>query len=340
VNAAGFYTGLTVIQQDLPGWGLDRIDQARLPLNSLYRWPSNGGADVNVYIVDTGVDVSNPEFEGRATFGYNSLQGSTVQTDDNGHGSFAAAIIAGKSVGVAKKANIIAVKALASDGSALVSDVLRGLNWVVQQHQNNSNKKTIINLSLGSPYSQSTNNAVANAVDQGITVVVAAGNGDDNGNPEDACNFSPSSASQVVTVGASMPNDQVAPFSNYGTCVTLLAPGVFVSSIGDGGEAGNLTGPVTGYSEQSGTSFASPYVAGTIALILGEFGPTSPDVIKKNLVTTASRGVVSGLDSTTANLLLNEAEIALGPGTSDANHINVRYWIMVCVMINSIWMLM
>jgi len=312
---------ITTLVQNTPGWGLDRMDQRNLPLDKSFKYPASAGAGVNVYIVDTGVDVSNPEFEDRATFGYNSLQGSSAQTDDNGHGSFAAALIAGRTFGVAKKANIIAVKSLGPDGSALVSDVLRGLNWVVRQHLSSDNKKTVINLSLGSPFSRSTNNAVANAVNQGITVVVAAGNGDDNGVAQDACEFSPSSSSSVITVGASMSNDQVAPFSNYGTCVTILAPGVKVTSIGDGGEAGNLSGPVTGFSQQSGTSFSSPYVAGVVALMLGEGGVIHPAEVKNRLTSAASRGVLTQATRSTPNLLINEAEVSLGPGTSVAPHV-------------------
>lgn len=145
-------------------------------------------------------------------------------------------------------------------------------------------------------------------------MVVAAGNGDDNGVAEDACDFSPSSASSVITVGASDINDKIGSFSNYGKCVTLIAPGIRVTSIGDGGESNS--GVLPGYGSASGTSFAGPFVTGAVALLLGEGGYIVPSEIKKRLIDVAGTGLLSGAKSGTPNRLLNSFDLNFGPGSS------------------------
>lgn len=229
-----------------------------------------------------------------------------------------------------------------------MSDVLRGLNWVVSQYRSSSNKRAVIkyagvltlsSLSLGSPYSRATNQAVSNAVSAGITVVVAAGNGDDNGVAQNACDFSPSSSSVVVTVGASDQTDQVGSFSNYGRCVTLIAPGVRITSLGNGGETQLQPGQsVTGFGTASGTSFAAPIVAGVVALMMGEGGYISPGEVKDRLMSAGTKGVLRNVGPETPNLLVNAAEVSLGPGTSAASGLEVRMWVMTVLVMASMWL--
>jgi len=259
---------------------LDRIDQRKFPLDKSYTFPNSAGKGVNVYIVDTGVDTKHEQFENRAKIGGAFCFGCTTDGDDNGHGTHVAGIVAGKTVGVARKANIISVKVFNGSGSGSFSDVIAGLAFVLTDHLANQNKKSIVNLSLGGGSNQATNQAVAALVQNGIHVVVAAGN--DGG---DACLTSPASEASAVTVAA-LENtaDILTDFSNFGNCVDIIAPGRNIKSA-----SANTPDQLTVF---SGTSQATPHVAGTIALIIANSGNLSPTAMTNKLIKLSSKNVV------------------------------------------------
>ncbi|KAI9595261.1 peptidase S8/S53 domain-containing protein [Syncephalis fuscata] len=305
--------GPPAVQLNVSSWGLDRIDQHKLPLDGVYNYPSSGGKGVYVFIMDTGVNVDHVDFGGRAVNGA-ILGGSAGKspTDDQGHGTFVAGVIGGSHYGVAKNATLISVKILNKRGIGTSSDVIAGLAWILEQHLASKEKMSIINLSLGADFNRSINRAVEQIIQRGIAVVVAAGNGDENRVPQDACNFSPSSSPQVITVGATSKTDTVASFSNYGKCVTIFAPGVSITSLSSTDPAGVVT--------MSGTSFAAPFVTGVVALLLGEAGPLPPAEIKRRLVLGSTQGSISGLrkgDGTPNLLLYNNIDTSPYKGKSN-----------------------
>ncbi|CAJ0872233.1 14668_t:CDS:2, partial [Entrophospora sp. SA101] len=185
-----------LLVQNNPNINLDRIDQRKLPLDKKFRFPASQGSGVNVYIVDTGINVKHQEIIGRARHG-GSFCPNCPAIDDHGHGTHVAALVGGKTFGVARKSNLIAVKVLNSLGSGTTAGVLSGLTFVLNQHKSSSNKKTVVNMSLGGPLSQALNAAVEALTKAGIHVVVAAGNSN-----TDACSKSPSSVPSAITVGA------------------------------------------------------------------------------------------------------------------------------------------
>ncbi|RKP08113.1 peptidase S8/S53 domain-containing protein, partial [Thamnocephalis sphaerospora] len=279
-----------------------------------YHYPASGGAGVKVYVVDTGINVDHEDLQGRAQWGANVGQSAgSLTVDEQGHGTFVAGIVAGTRYGVAKNATVIAVKVLDHQGLGTTSDVLRGLSWVLDQHLAADHQKTVVNLSLGSTYTRATNMAVEQVIKAGIVVVVAAGNGNENLVPQNACDYSPSSSEHVITVGATDPNDKFASFSNYGRCVSIMAPGIQVTSL----SSANNTGTVS----MSGTSFAAPHVTGVVALLLGEAGPMPPAEVKQRLMNAATQGSIKGLlaGDGTPNLLLYSA-VDMSPSRSGASH--------------------
>ncbi|KAI9595866.1 peptidase S8/S53 domain-containing protein [Syncephalis fuscata] len=254
-------------------WGLDRIDQKKLPLDKQYA--------VNVYVVDTGINVNNPDIKGRATWGAVFGPGKNdPPVDDFGHGTFVAGVIAGKQFGVAKKANLISVKVYRKKGDQTTEDVIKDSTGCLANTTAAQIRKL---MSSGAPFNEVLNRAVEQLTAAGITVVTSAGNSGEQNVPFDSCNHSPSSSPSVISVGATDKNDKVASFSNTGKCVTLFAPGSDVVSISN-----NLgTDKVT----NGGTSFSTPYVTGVVALLLGE---------------KATKGVLQGIKSGDAapNLML------------------------------------
>ncbi|KAK9764220.1 hypothetical protein K7432_008463 [Basidiobolus ranarum] len=202
------------VQKDPPSWGIDRIDQAE-GTDGKYHYPSTAGDGVTIYLIDTGVNINHKEFEGRASWGP-TFNGDPDGSDVNGHGTFVAGVAIGRKFGVAKKAKLISIKALNSNGSGRLSDVLKGVQWVVEEHIRNVGQKSIINLSLSADFSQAANEAVEAAINLGIHFAIAAGN-----DKQDACKFSPASVKSGVVVGALDKKDQLPSFSNYGACVTM-----------------------------------------------------------------------------------------------------------------------
>ncbi|KAJ3483614.1 hypothetical protein NLI96_g6193 [Meripilus lineatus] len=283
----------TVTQTNAP-WGLSRISQnARLTnqnsaaLTFTYKYDSTAGTGVDIYVVDTGVYTSHSDFGGRARWG--ATFGGYANADGNGHGTHVAGTAAGTQYGVAKKANIIAVKVLSDAGSGAVSDIVSGLNWVLNQARS-SGRPSIATMSLGGSASSSLDNAVASLTSAGVHVTVAAGNSN-----VDAANTSPARAPSANTIGASTIADARASFSNYGAVVDIFAPGQDVISA--------WIGSTTATNRISGTSMATPHVAGLIAYLISHSGNTTPAAMSTKLKSLAVKGVLTSIPSGTVNSL-------------------------------------
>ena len=270
--------------QTNPPWGLDRIDQRNRPLSGTYTYP-NTASNVRVYVIDTGIRISHSQFGGRATWGTNTVGGSN--TDCNGHGTHVAGTIGGSTYGVAKQVRLVAVKVLNCSGSGTTTSVINGINWVTAH----AIKPAVANMSLGGGASSSIDNAVANSIASGITYAVAAGNSGAN-----ACNFSPARTPAAITVGATSSSDVRASWSNYGSCVDIFAPGVSIASAWNSSDTATNT--------ISGTSMASPHVAGAAALVLSAHPSWSPSQVASHLTSNATTGVLSSIGSGSPNRLL------------------------------------
>ena len=266
-------------------WGLDRINQRYLPLDGKYSYTYTGST-VRAYIIDTGIDAGHAEFEGRAQRVYDAFGGNG--DDCNGHGTHVAGIVGGKIYGVAKKVMLRGVKVLGCDGSGSTSGIIAAIDWVRKNHI----KPAVANMSLGGGYSSTLNTAVKNLSDAGVFVAVAAGNED-----QDACNVSPASTAVAFTTAASDKSDYRATFSNYGSCVDAYAPGVNITAawIGSG---------TTEIKTISGTSMASPHIAGVSALIKHRYGDVSSSSVTSYIKKALTADVIKNNKGTTPNRLL------------------------------------
>ncbi|MER7333263.1 MULTISPECIES: S8 family serine peptidase [unclassified Micromonospora] len=292
-------------QTNPPSWGLDRIDQRNLPLNNSYTYP-NTASNVRAYVIDTGVLYGHNDFGGRAVSGFDAVDGGSAD-DCNGHGTHVAGTVGGSAYGVAKGVQIVGVRVLNCQGSGTNAQVVAGIDWVTA----NAVKPAVANMSLGGGANSSIDTAVTNSINSGITYAVAAGNGDFLGNRQNACNYSPARVASAITVGATQNNDAAASFSNFGTCVDILAPGVNITSAWYTGNTATNT--------ISGTSMASPHVAGAAALVLSANPSWSPQQVRDSLVNNATPNVVTNVGTGTPNRLL----YVVNDGTPPVNDFSV-----------------
>lgn len=269
-----------------------------------YLYAADAGEGVDVYVIDTGTNVEHVDFEGRAHWG-KTIPANDADEDGNGHGTHCSGTIAGLKYGVAKKANVYAVKVLKSNGSGTMADVVKGVEWAANAHSEKAKKGkkgfkgSAANMSLGGGKSPALDRAVNGAVTAGIHFAVAAGN--DNA---DSCNYSPAAAEQAITVGASGLDDSRAYFSNFGKCNDIFAPGVSILSTWTGSKYATNT--------ISGTSMASPHIAGLLAYYLS-LQPSSdsayavaeitPKKLKESIIAIATEGALSDVPSDTKNIL-------------------------------------
>jgi len=277
-----------VNQQDVPSWGLTRTTEHINTLNGEYKHGDDSGAGVIAYVIDTGIYVEHPKFAGRAVWGTDTADKPPVFQDNNGHGTHVAGTIMSDTYGLARAGTAIAVKVLGANGSGTNDGVIAGINWAFKDHKTRGVGRSVANMSLGGGLSKAINDAVAAAVKGGMIFAVAAGNDGRGIIPSpDACKHSPASEPLAVTVGASDSTDYRADYSNYGTCVKIFAPGSAITSLWK-----KTTGQKEPINTISGTSMATPHVAGVL-LKLWSLNPTATGAAITNLLyATTTDGVL------------------------------------------------
>ncbi|WP_423465014.1 S8 family peptidase [Promicromonospora sp. MS192] len=280
----------TDTQSPVPSWGLDRIDQESLPLDDSYTY-GNSGSGVTAYIVDTGILTTHEDFGGRAVSGTDTVDNDDDATDCAGHGTHVAGTVGGAAHGVAKEVSLVAVRVLDCSGSGTYDGVIAGIDWVTADHE--AGEPAVANMSLGGGFSQAVNDAVSAAVADGVTFALAAG----NDYAADACDGSPGSTPEALTVGATEDTDARAEYSNIGSCVDIFAPGSDITSAWYTGDTATNT--------ISGTSMATPHVAGAAALVLGGNPAATPAEVGDALTGSALQDVVTDPGTGSPNLLLN-----------------------------------
>lgn len=272
-------------QQNAP-WGLDRVDQRNVPLNSAYNYAKTG-TGVHAYVIDTGIRTTHVDFGGRATKDFDSMYDGQNGNDCHGHGSHVAATIGGNTYGVAKNVRLHGIRVLGCNGIGTIASAVEGIDWVTANHIS----PAVANMSMGSNASPLMDFAVQGSIDAGVTYVVAAGN--NNGS---ACNYSPARLPSAITVGASDQSDTKASFSNYGSCVDLFAPGVSITSAWAWNDYATFSA--------NGTSMATPHVAGTVALFLEDNPAATPIQATAAVMGDATSGTMSSMNDGSPNLML------------------------------------
>ena len=268
-------------------WGLDRVDQRDLPLNGSYIYTPLA-ANVRAYIIDSGIRAGHTQFGSRLLSGYSAINDGRGTNDCNGHGTHVAGTVGGTTWGVAKQVRLVPVRVFGCSGGSSNSTIIAGIDWV----RANRVLPAVANMSLGGPASSATDTATNNPISSGVTVVVAAGN--DNG--ANACNYSPARVANAVTVGSSTRTDARSSFSNIGSCVNIFAPGSAITSAWHTSTSAS--------NSISGTSMASPHVAGAAALYLTNNPSASPATVRNWLYSNATTNRLSGVGSGSPNRLL------------------------------------
>ncbi|WP_439656511.1 S8 family peptidase [Lentzea sp. HUAS TT2] len=273
------------VQQNPPSWGLDRVDQRDLPLSNSYQYDTTA-SNVTAYVIDTGVRTTHSTFGGRATWGTNT-SGDGNNTDCNGHGTHVGGTIAGSEYGLAKAAKVVAVKVLNCSGSGTTAGVVGGIDWVTA----NAVKPAVANMSLGGGADATLDAAVRRSIAAGITYAIASGNSN-----TDACSTSPARVTEAITVNASTNTDARASFSNYGSCTDIYAPGQNIVSSWNTND--------TATNNISGTSMATPHVAGAAALWLATHPTDSPAAVWDGLNAASTPNKITNVGANTPNKLL------------------------------------
>ena len=268
-------------------WGLDRTDQRERPLNGNYSYHASG-AGVHAYIIDTGIRLTHQEFSGRMGAGFDAVTSGGNASDCNGHGTHVAGTVGGSTYGIAKSVILHPVRVLDCGGSGTTSGVIAGVDWVAANHV----KPAVANMSLGGGANQALDDAVARAVNAGVTMVVAAGNSN-----ADACSFSPARAASALTVGATDSSDIRSSFSNFGSCLDIFAPGSGITSAYHSGDSATAA--------LSGTSMASPHAAGVAALYLQNSPGASPAQVMDRLISSSIANFVGNAGTNSPNRLLH-----------------------------------
>ena len=270
-------------------WGLDRTDQRGVTLDGNYNY-TNTGSGVNAYIIDTGIRLSHTEFGGRAVSGYDAVDGGSAD-DCNGHGTHVAGTVGGAKYGIAKSVRLVAVRVLDCGGSGSWSGVIAGMDWVAANHV----KPAVANMSLGGGANTSVDDAARRLIASGVATAIAAGNGNFIGIAQDACKYSPARVAEAMTIGSTTKTDAKSSFSNYGACVDFFAPGSSITSAWY--QSDTQTNTI------SGTSMATPHVAGVAALYLQSNPGASPQAVRDALFANTTKGIVTSSKTTNNHLL-------------------------------------
>jgi subtilisin family serine protease len=283
------------VQTD-PTWGLDRVDQVNLPLDKRFSYPSGGASNVTVYVTDTGIKTSIADFEGRASVGADFIEDGQNGQDCSGHGTHVAGTVGSKTYGVAKKAKLVSVRMLGTGcgSSGPDSAGVKAIEWITA----NAKKPAVVNASWTFDTADIGNDAIAGMIGSGVQMAVASGNSSTN-----ACSTGPAKIPALITVNATSSNDARASFSNYGSCTDIFAPGDNITSLGLGGGAATM----------SGTSMATPHVAGVAALYLSATPSASPQALRDALVNGATSGKVTNPGTGSPDKLLHSGFIGGGP---------------------------
>jgi aqualysin 1 len=267
-------------------WGIDRIDQRALPLSGTYTYTATGSG-VNAYIIDTGIRITHTQFGGRASVAFDAIGDGRNGIDCNGHGTHVSGTVGGSTYGVAKAVRLFAVRVLNCSGSGTTSGVIAGVDWVTAHHAS----PAVANMSLGGGVSTSLDTAVNNSINSGVTYAIAAGNSNTN-----ASNSSPARVSAAITVGSSTKTDARSSFSNFGSVVDIFAPGSSITSAWSTSDTATNT--------ISGTSMATPHVAGVAARFLQNNRTASAATVRNAIVNAATLNRLTGIPAGTANRLL------------------------------------